>query len=135
MRDFLKVLAGVLAALAILAACAPQPQVLFNNFISDLDITGRFEEYVAEVERGRSSSYLTRQIDALSDDLETMTLDNAEAQDITLKLLNACSQLKQSVENYMQGEEFAARQNLYDASKLYDDAKKQFNDFVETGNN
>ena len=135
MKDFLKVLAGVLVALAILAACAPQPQVLFSNFISDLDITGRFEEYAAEVERGRNSPYLVRQIDALSKDLETMTLDNDEAQDITLQLLTACELLKQSAEDYMAGEDFTSRQKLYDASLIYDDAKQQLNAFIASGDN
>jgi hypothetical protein len=93
MKKFLMTVGVLLLILAVLISCAPEPPVLFQNFMDDMDVEGRFSDNAAEIDRGKGSDLIVAAIDALIGDLNTMTLDNKQAKDITAEFISSCEVL------------------------------------------
>lgn len=115
----------LLIILSILISCAPEPYVLFDNFMNDLDIEGRYSDYAAEIRRGKSSDIIIKGIDVLLDDLNTMTLDNTIAKDITAMFVNACQDLRAAAILDIKNSDQQSKEKLEEADELFQQAIKK----------
>jgi hypothetical protein len=125
MRKFFAVVGILLIILSILISCAPEPSVLFDNFMNDLDVEGRYSDYAAEIGRGKSSDIIVNAIDALIEDLNTMTLDNTTAKEITAMFLAACDDLKSAAKLDMKGADSDSKDKLKESDERFQQAVKK----------
>lgn len=126
MKKFLMTVGVLLCILAVLISCAPEPAVAFENFMNDLDIEGRFSDNAAEIERGKSSDHIVTSINALIDDLKSMTLDNATARQITAEFISASGILLEAAQTKSLEKLEEARKKFQTALKKgYNFTKKQ----------
>jgi len=122
MKKFFMTVGILLMVLAVLISCAPEPSILFQNFMDDMDVEGRFSDNAAEIERGKGSDLIVAAIDALIGDLKTMTLDNATAKAITAEFISSCEVLKEAAR-------VNSKQMLDEARDLFQKALKKEYDF------
>lgn len=125
MKKFLVVVTIVLLILGVLISCAPEPYVIFDNFMNDLDIEGRFSDYSAEIARGKSTGIILKGIDVLIEDLNTMTLDNATAKEITGMFISSSLALKEAAELNIQNKNEQSTEKLNYANDLFNQAVKK----------
>lgn len=125
MKKFLIVAVIVLFILGNLISCAPEPYVLFDNFMNDLDIEGRFSDYSAEIARGKSTDIILKGIDVLIEDLNTMTIDNATAKEITGMFITSSQALKEAAELNIQNKNEQSKGKLDYANELFNQAVKK----------
>jgi len=131
MKRFLTVVGIVIFILGVLISCAPDPSVIFSNFVNDMDVEGRFSDYAAEIGRGKSSDVILTGIDVLIEDLNTMTLDNATAKEITASFISSSKVLKEAAQLNMQNSNKESKEKLAEAREMFNQALKEEYSFTK----
>lgn len=118
----------LLAAVLALCACAGEAEQ-YNNFLLDLDIMSRTEVAFAKVEREESVFFLKRDLDALREDIESVSWENETAAGITGALSGAARLLAESLEAREAGEEDVALALLGEAAASFEQARRMLVEF------
>jgi|GEM_PF-3382825 len=121
----------IMISMMAFISCQLSPAVAYDNFITDLDIIYRFEEVAFNVEFGRYSSIFQSDIEYIIRDLETLNLNDSEANRINNMFIKSAKSFISASEYYLDADHTSGiRSHAYAISK-YEEALTAYHKYIE----
>lgn len=124
-----RLILALLALALLLASCAPNAAILYENNFDDMDIAGRVDAAAYSIQTGDTSRYLLGQLEAIELDLNSLSSENSEVEAINALFLSCIDQLKEAYYFGIEGDADEKNVHYTAAQQLYRQANKRLNDY------